>query len=75
MKEPRYVIKNTETGHYYCESKYNFCTNKKYAKQFSLAEANAKIIELKEIFNCEVEEGMKEGIKERIASLNEESMH
>ena len=70
-KEQRYVIKNLETGHYYCESKYNFCTNKKYAKQFSLAEANAKITELVEIFNCEIGSAGEED-KERIASLKEE---
>lgn len=55
-KETLYIIKNLNTGHYYCESKNNFTTNKKYAKTFSKGNADAKQKELKEIFDCEVEE-------------------
>ena len=62
-KEPRYIIKNIHTGHFFCESKYNWCTDKKYAKTFGLKEANAKVNELKEFFDCEVEEYKEEGIK------------
>lgn len=53
-KEPKYIIRNLGTGHFYCEGKYNFCTNQKYAREFTLAEANLKAKELREFFNCEI---------------------
>lgn len=56
MKQaPLFVIKNIHTGHFFCESKYNWCTNKKYAKTFSGQDAAVKQKELKEFFDCEVE--------------------
>jgi hypothetical protein len=59
-KEELYVIKNLETKHFYCESKYNFCTNKKYAKVFTAEEVNIKLKDLKQYFNCEKELVTKE---------------
>jgi len=53
--ETKYVIKNIETGHYYCESKYNFCINKKYAETFNQSDVDVKLKELKDFFNCEKE--------------------
>ena len=54
--DPHYVIKNVHTGHFFCESKHNFCTNIKYAKTFTHKEAVIKQKELKEIFECEIVE-------------------
>ena len=53
-KEPKFIIRNLGTGHYYCEGKYNFCTNSKFAKQFSKPEADLKSTELKEYFNLTI---------------------